>query len=120
MILRGLRSSLVTAQKETIVDRRTTKLTCRAACKCVVSGKTSMAARSGAAPGSPAHSPVSGGDQPLFPIAEHDPLTTSLLHRGQRVGIAGQEPAAVALFAVYRDTMTGELHRFSAGARDHG
>src|SRR5439155_24680175 len=33
---------------------RTTKLTCRAACKGMVSGKTSMAARSGAAPGSAA------------------------------------------------------------------
>jgi len=36
---------------------------------------------------------------------------------GQQGGIAGQEPAAIGLFAVYRDTMTGELHRFSAGAR---
>ena len=43
-----------------------------------------------------------------------------LRHRGQRVGIAGQEPAAVGLFAVYRDSMTGELRRFSAGARGHG
>ena len=42
-----------------------------------------------------------------------------LRHRGQRVGIAGQEPAAVGLFTVNRDTMTGELHRFSADARGH-
>src|SRR3989442_15251589 len=43
-----------------------------------------------------------------------------LINRGQRVGIAGQEPAAVGLFAVYRDSMTGELRRFTAGARGHG
>src|ERR1700722_7665319 len=42
-----------------------------------------------------------------------------LRHRGHRVGIAGQEPAAVGLFAIYRDTMTGELLRFSAGGRGH-
>ena len=45
-------------------------------------------------------------------IAGHDPRTSSLLHRGQRMGIAGQEPAAVGLFAVYRETMPGELRRF--------
>ena len=56
--------------------RRTSAFTCRAACKCVVSGKTSMAARSGAAPGSTARSQVSGGYQPLFLIAEHDHLTS--------------------------------------------
>jgi len=42
------------------------------------------------------------------------------LCRGQQGGIAGQEPAAVWLFAPYRDTMTGELLCFSAGDRDHG
>ncbi len=42
------------------------------------------------------------------------------LHRGQHIRIAGQEPAAVGMFAVYRDTMTGELRRFPAGARGHG
>lgn len=35
------------------------------------------------------------------------------------MGIAGQEPAAVGLFAVYRDSMTGELRRFPACARGH-
>jgi hypothetical protein len=35
------------------------------------------------------------------------------------MGIAGQEPAAVGLLAVYRDSMTGELRRFPAGARCH-
>ena len=44
---------------------------------------------------------------------------TLLRHRGQRVGIAGQKPAAVGLFAEYRHAMTGELHRLSAGARGH-
>jgi hypothetical protein len=42
-----------------------------------------------------------------------------LRHRGQRVGIARQEPSAVGLFAVYRDTMTGELRPFSGDARGH-
>jgi hypothetical protein len=35
------------------------------------------------------------------------------------VGIAGQEPTAVGLFAVYRDSMTGELRRFPAGVGGH-
>lgn len=35
------------------------------------------------------------------------------------MGITGQEPAAVGLFAVYRDSMTGQLSRFPACARDH-
>ena len=35
------------------------------------------------------------------------------------MGIAGQEPAAVGLFAVDRDPITGELRRFPAGARGH-
>jgi len=47
-------------------------------------------------------------------------LRSQLLNRGQRVGIAGQEPAAVGLFAVYRDSMAGELRLFPAGARHHG
>jgi|GEM_PF-5334618 len=42
-----------------------------------------------------------------------------LRHRGQRVGIACQKSAAVGLFAVDRETMTGELRCFSAGARRH-
>src|SRR5438477_6789967 len=46
-------------------------------------------------------------------------LRSQFLNRGQRMGIAGQEPAAVGLFAVYRDSMTGELRRFPACARDH-
>src|SRR5262249_491654 len=33
---------------------------------------------------------------------------------------AGQEPASVGLFAVYRDTIPGELRRFPAGAPGHG
>jgi hypothetical protein len=41
----------------------------------------------------------------------------SARHRGQRVGVAGQKPAAVGLFAVYGDPMTGQLRCFSAGAR---
>ena len=36
------------------------------------------------------------------------------------MGIAGEEPAAVGLFAVDRDPMPGELRRFPAGARRHG
>src|SRR6202158_2383845 len=44
-------------------------------------------------------------------------LTTSACYRGQRVGVAGQKPAAVRLFAVYGDPMTGQLRCFSAGAR---
>jgi len=44
-------------------------------------------------------------------------LTTSACYRGQRVGVAGQKPAAVGLFAVYGDPMTGQLRCFSAGAR---
>ena len=35
------------------------------------------------------------------------------------MGITGQEPATVGLFTVYRDSMTGELRRFPAGARSH-
>ena len=35
-------------------------------------------------------------------------LTTSACYRGQRVGVAGQKPAAVGLFAVYGDPMTGQ------------
>ncbi len=49
----------------------------------------------------------------------HRTHTISLLHRGQSVSIAGQEPAAVGLFAVYRDTMPGEVRRFPAGALGH-
>jgi len=41
------------------------------------------------------------------------------LNRGQRMGIAGQEPAAVGLFTVHRDSMTGELRRFPAYAWGH-
>src|SRR5438046_5514935 len=43
----------------------------------------------------------------------------SLLHRGQRVGIASKEPAAFGLFAVHRKAIPGELCRFPAGARGH-
>src|SRR5258708_6015405 len=53
-------------------------------------------------------------------IAEHDIPETSLLHRRQSVDIAGQEPTAIGLFAVYSDTMSGELRRFPAGALGHG
>src|SRR3569623_3129944 len=35
------------------------------------------------------------------------------------MGIASQEPAAVGLFAVYRESITGELRRFTACMRDH-
>src|SRR3982074_2397504 len=44
-------------------------------------------------------------------------LTTSACYRGQRVGVAGQKPAAGGLFAVYGDPMTGQLLCFSADAR---
>src|SRR6266571_4010425 len=53
-------------------------------------------------------------------IAEHDIPATSLLHRRQSVDIAGEEPTAIGLFAVYSDTMSGELRRFPAGALGHG
>src|SRR5438105_10940384 len=46
-------------------------------------------------------------------------LRSQFLNRGQRMSIAGQEPAAVGLFAVYRDPMTGELRRFPACARGY-
>jgi hypothetical protein len=36
------------------------------------------------------------------------------------MGIAGQEPAAVGLLAVYRDSMTGELRRFPAQGKQWG
>ena len=42
------------------------------------------------------------------------------LHRGQHIRIAGQEPAAVGLFAVDRDTITSESALFSADAWGHG
>lgn len=45
--------------------------------------------------------------------------TGSSFNRGQRVSIAGQEPTAGRLLTVYRDSMTGELRRFPAGARGH-
>jgi len=45
--------------------------------------------------------------------------TTSMSPLGQCVGVAGQEPTAVGLFAVDRDPITGELRRFPAGARGH-
>jgi hypothetical protein len=49
------------------------------------------------------------------------PLSYSrLLNRGQRMGIAGQEPAAVGLFAIDGDPMPGQFHGFSAGVRCHG
>jgi len=35
------------------------------------------------------------------------------------MGITGQEPAGVGLFAVYRDSITGEFCRFPACARSH-
>jgi hypothetical protein len=38
---------------------------------------------------------------------------------GQRVRIAGQQPAAVGMLAIDRDPMTGHLRRLSAGARGH-
>ena len=53
-------------------------------------------------------------------IAEHYIPATSLLHRRQSVDIAGQEPTAIGLSAVYSDTMSGELRRFPAGALGHG
>lgn len=37
----------------------------------------------------------------------------------QRMGIASEQPTAVGLFAVDRDSITGELPRFPAGARGH-
>ena len=40
-------------------------------------------------------------------------------HGGQSVDIAGQKPATVALLAIYRHTMPGELSRFPACARGH-
>jgi len=49
----------------------------------------------------------------------HTILRTSACHRAERVGVAGQEPAAVGLFAVYGDPMTGQLRCFSAGAWCH-
>src|SRR4051794_9727250 len=42
------------------------------------------------------------------------------LHRRQHIRIAGQEPAAVGLFAVDRGTITGESTLLSAGERGHG
>ena len=41
-------------------------------------------------------------------------------HGGQSVDIAGQKPATVALLAIYRQTMPGELCRFPPCARGHG
>src|SRR5215468_12426174 len=46
--------------------------------------------------------------------------TISLLHRGQSVDIARQKPAAVALLAIYRHAMPGELCRLPTCARGHG
>ena len=46
-------------------------------------------------------------------------LTTLASYRGQRVGVAGEKPTAVGLFAVYSDPMTGQLRWFSAGARSY-
>ena len=47
-------------------------------------------------------------------------LTTSARYRGQRAGVAGQEPAAVGPSAVNGDPMADQFRRFSAGARCHG
>src|SRR5947209_11767717 len=47
-------------------------------------------------------------------------LRPRFLRRRHRMSIAGQEPAAVGLLAVYRDSMTGELRRFTACALGHG
>jgi hypothetical protein len=44
----------------------------------------------------------------------------SSLDRGQHIRIAGQEPAAVGLFAVDRHTITGKPTFLSAGAWGHG
>jgi len=57
-----------------------------------------------------------------FPPERFDPTISRppLLHRGQRVCIARQEPAAIGLFAVDRKTMTRQLLGLSAGARGHG
>src|ERR1700730_7300285 len=45
------------------------------------------------------------------------PSIPQLASGGQRVGVAGQKPAAVGLFAVYGDPMSGQLRCFSADAR---
>ena len=42
------------------------------------------------------------------------------LHRGQHIRIAGQEPAAVGLFAVDREAITSESALFPADERGHG
>src|SRR5262249_26365281 len=41
-------------------------------------------------------------------------------HGRQSVDIAGQKPATVALLAIYRHAMPGELCRLPACARGHG
>jgi len=43
----------------------------------------------------------------------------STCHRGQRVGVAGQKPAAVWLLAVDGEPITGQLCGFTASARYH-
>ncbi len=45
--------------------------------------------------------------------------TWSARHRGQRVCIAGEEPAPIGLLAVDRDSMTGQLGCYAAGTRCH-
>jgi hypothetical protein len=45
--------------------------------------------------------------QPMAISLQSGRSTTSGRHRGQRVGVPGQEPAAVSLLAVYGDPMTG-------------
>jgi len=57
---------------------------------------------------------------PIFRDQSCRPVSHSLLHGGQGVGVAGQEPAAVGLSAVDREAMPGELLFFPAGARGHG
>ena len=41
-------------------------------------------------------------------------------HGRQRMGIAGEQPAAVGLFAIDSDSVAGQLRCFSAGSRFHG
>jgi hypothetical protein len=65
---------------------------------------------------------VSPHTAPPSPRRQHalDPgPVSSARHRGQRVGVAGQKPTAVGLFAIDGDPMTGQLRCFSAGARCH-
>jgi hypothetical protein len=59
--------------------------------------------------------PLAAGSASGGSIAVHRPLTILLLHQGRGVGIASQAPAAVGLFAVYRDTMSGEFRRIPPG-----